>query len=68
VLRWPLESIEEYKSEDNISFEDSHLELLSEDITVNSKNDDNDNRILSIAKYFTKNTDNPVYFSRMIKV
>ncbi len=56
-----LESIEEYKSEDNISFEDSHLELLSEDITVNSKNDDNDNRILSIAKYFTKNTDNPVY-------
>ncbi len=68
MLRWPLESIEEYKSEDNISFEDSHLELLSEDITVNSKNDDNDNRILSIAKYFTKNTDNPVYFSRMIKV
>lgn len=48
-----LESIEEYKSESNLSFEESHLELLSEDLTVNSKNDDNDNRILSIAKYFT---------------
>jgi len=48
-----LESIEEFKSENNISFEDSHLDLLSEDLTVNSRNDDNDNRILSIAKYFT---------------
>jgi len=57
-----LESIEEYKSEDNISLEDSHLELLSEDITINSKNDDNDNRILSIAKYFTiENSNKSVY-------
>ena len=48
-----LENINEYQAENNISFEDSHLELLAEDITVNSKNDDNDNRILSIAKYFT---------------
>jgi molecular chaperone DnaK (HSP70) len=57
-----LESIEEHKAESNISFEDSHLELLSEDLTVNSKNDDNDNRILSIAKYFTnENTSESVY-------
>jgi len=48
-----LDSINEYLSESNISLEDSHLEYLSEDITVNSRNDDNDNRILSIAKYFT---------------
>jgi len=48
-----LESIEAFKSENNISLEDSTLELLSEDLTVNSKNDDNDNRILSIAKKFT---------------
>ena len=48
-----LESIEEFKSESNMSFEDSDLTLLSEDLTVNSRNDDNDNRILSIAKYFT---------------
>jgi len=57
-----LESIEEYKSEANISFEDSDLELLSEDLTVNSRNDDNDNRILSIAKYFTnENADKSVF-------
>ena len=57
-----LESIEEHKAESNISFEDSHLELLSEDLTANSKNDDNDNRILSIAKYFTnENTSESVY-------
>ena len=57
-----LESIEEFKSESNISFEDSDLTLLSEDLTVNSKNDDNDNRILSIAKYFTtENSDTLVY-------
>ena len=57
-----LESIEEYKTEDNVSFEDSDLTLLSEDLTVNSKNDDNDNRILSIAKYFTvENSEKAVY-------
>ncbi len=62
AAKMALESIEEYKSESNISFEDSHLELLSEDLTVNSKNDDNDNRILSIAKYFTnENLDKSVY-------
>jgi len=57
-----LESIHEYQTENNISLEDSHLELLAEDITVNSRNDDNDNRILSIAKYFTEeNSDKSVY-------
>ena len=57
-----LDSINEYLSESNISLEDSHLEYLSEDITVNSRNDDNDNRILSIAKYFTdKNSEEFVY-------
>jgi molecular chaperone DnaK (HSP70) len=57
-----LDTIEEHKAESNISFEDSHLELLSEDLTANSKNDDNDNRILSIAKYFTnENTSESVY-------
>lgn len=57
-----LESINEYQSESNILLEDSHLELLSEDLTVNSKNDDNDNRILSIAKYFSiENPDKDVY-------
>jgi len=57
-----LESIDECKSETNISFEDSHLDILSEDLTVNSKNDDNDNRILSIAKYFTnENLNKHVY-------
>jgi len=50
-----LESIEEFKSEENISFEESNLDLVSEDLTVNSANDDNDNRILSIAKYFKEN-------------
>lgn len=57
-----LESIEEYQREKNISLEDSHLELLSEDLTVNSKNDDNDNRVLSIAKYFSiENPEKNVY-------
>ena len=48
-----LESIESFQSEDNISLEESHLEVLSEDLTENSRNDNNDNRILSIAKYFS---------------
>ena len=57
-----LESIEEHKSESNISFEDSNLKLLSEDLTVNSRNDDNDNRILSIAKLFSnEDSDKSVY-------
>lgn len=57
-----LESIDEFKEEHNVSFEDSDLTLLSEDLTVNSRNDDNDNRILSIAKYFTlQNSDQLVY-------
>jgi molecular chaperone DnaK (HSP70) len=57
-----LESIDDFKSESNVSLEDSHLTLLSEDLTVNSRNDDNDNRILSIAKYFTnENSDKSVY-------
>jgi molecular chaperone DnaK (HSP70) len=56
-----LKSIEAFKSEDNISFEDSHLDLLAEDLTTNSSNDDNDNRILSIAKYFSnENSDKTV--------
>jgi molecular chaperone DnaK (HSP70) len=57
-----LESIDEFTSENNISFEDSDLTLLSGDLTINSRNDDNDNRILSIAKYFSnKNSDKSVY-------
>ena len=51
-----LESIDKMKSEINILFEESHLDLLPEDLTANTPNDDNDNRILSIAKYFTENS------------
>ncbi|MDQ7073996.1 MAG: Hsp70 family protein [Gammaproteobacteria bacterium] len=53
-----LESINEYKLERNIALEDSCLDLLSEDLTSNSRNDDNDNRILSIAKNFTNEVSN----------
>ena len=49
-----LENIEKMKSELDISFEESHLELLSDDLTANTPNDDNDNRILSIAQYFNQ--------------
>ena len=52
-----LEHIDKKKYELNISFEESHLDLLPEDLTVNSSNDDNDNRILSIAKFFSNNKD-----------
>jgi len=52
-----LEHIEKMKYELNISFEESHLDLLPEDLTVHSSNDDNDNRILSIAKFFSNNKD-----------
>ena len=45
------------KDELDISFEESHLDLLPEDLAVNSSNDDNDNRILSIAKFFSNNKD-----------
>ena len=55
-----LENIEKMKSEIDISFEDSHLELLADDLTVNTPNDDNDNRILSIAQYF-KSDDKDCY-------
>jgi molecular chaperone DnaK (HSP70) len=51
AVEMALEDIEKKKSDENISFEESHLELLSEDETKHA-NDDNDNRVLSIAKYF----------------
>ena len=53
-----LENIEKMKSELDISFEESDLDLLPEDLTVNTANDDNDNRILSIAKFFSDEDNN----------
>jgi len=52
------DSIREYTLDKNISLEDSRQSILSEDLIVNSKNDDNDNRILSVAKYFTNENEN----------
>ena len=56
-----LESLEKYRKKSNISFEESHMYLLSGDLETNSQNDINDNRILSIAKYVTQNTVESVY-------
>ena len=53
-----LEKIEKMKSKLDISFEESDLDLLPEDLTVNTANDDNDNRILSIAKFFSDEDNN----------
>jgi len=50
-----IDNIERAKDTKNISFEDSDLSVLSQDLVANSRNDDNDNRILSIAKSFTIN-------------
>ncbi len=57
-----LENIEKMKNLDNIVFKESDRELLPEDMTANSPNDDNDNRILSIAlRLKQENIDTPVY-------
>jgi len=49
-----MESIEETKKSKEIEliFEESHLEILGEDLEKDSKNSINDNKILSIAKYY----------------
>ena len=44
-----LEKIKDISSQENIFFEKSKKSLLPEDFTANSPNDDNDNRILSVA-------------------
>jgi len=49
-----IESIEEFKNSEKISFEDSRLELLSDDLEKDSKNSINDNKVLSIAKFFSE--------------
>ena len=48
-----LENITKMKLELDISDEESRLDLLPEDMTANTPNDDNDNRVLSITKFFT---------------
>lgn len=50
-----LESIEKFKNEPNVIFSDSNLDILPEDFVANTPNDDNDNRILSIAKELKNN-------------
>jgi len=44
-----LDSINNISDQENIVFEESNRDLLPEDLTANSPNDDNDNRILSVA-------------------
>jgi len=44
-----LENLEKMNDRDNIVFDESDRDLLPEDMTANSPNDDNDHRILSIA-------------------
>jgi molecular chaperone DnaK (HSP70) len=48
-----IKSIESLKTFLDISFENSDLSLLPDDIERNSKNSENDNKILSIAKQFS---------------
>ena len=56
-----LEEIQKYINEPFVELEESHLELLSSDLTENSRNDNNDNRILSIAKFHKENSDKEVF-------
>lgn len=44
-----LEKINFSLNQDNIFLEESNRDLLPEDLTVHTRNDDNDNRILSVA-------------------
>ena len=55
-----IESIEKLKDSKSISFEESHLELLPEDLEKDSKNSMNDNKILSIATFFNEKEKNVI--------
>lgn len=57
-----LENIEKILKNKNIFFEESNLDLLPDDFIVNSANDDNDDRILSVAVNIkNNNSEIPVY-------
>ncbi|EJF07582.1 molecular chaperone [Thiovulum sp. ES] len=48
-----MKSIDDLKDSGNIFFEDSNLDILPDDLEKDTKNSENDNRVLSIAKTFT---------------
>ena len=49
AAEYALENINNISSQENIVFEESNRDLLPEDFIANSPNDDNDNRVLSVA-------------------
>ncbi len=57
-----LENIEKALDSENISLDESDLDLLPEDLTVNSANDDNDHRVLSIAVKVKNENENSKIF------
>ena len=60
AAKMAIESIEKRMNDINVSFEENHLELLPNDLEQDSKNSINDNKILSIAKYFSEKEQNVV--------